>query len=823
MKRISLQYTGNFLHVGTCPANVLWYNLWRLNDRKNVLRKGEKIEMNLNNVRRYLACVAFFACSMAFAGTATWTNFVANTPDIAYDWSSPGNWQDGYVGGTDPSDVVTITPSAKIYIKVPAAGVTIRKLLGGANGANATLLGGTITFIGSKSESARAELSSAASVYCNLIAARDEPYSHPYLSGNFVMCDTWDAQHTSMRPVIANGSNQWRFDRFAFASGGSRTEIAVSGNGDFGLGSGSLSFYGPVGADAVSGTWRIKSGSPYAYRVSSAAHALAVGTIVTSAGNIPEDTFLKCVFDDSTIELSEPAEADGEVTLDFAAFTPNFTAKFAGNYYQQGNYGYYFCYKTRAQDVVRVEFKTFYGSAGAIPLEVGAASDSTIVGTFVFHSVPMNGSDKRYNYFNVRHAHIEFAGAGDTGITEFSDRCPWTQRENLTTTVTVTNNITGIVPVFTNFHGTIVKNGGGLLRIGLGEASNAGSFVVEGGTLQVCRNETAGSGAILLNGLTVKSGATFAIPEGETAVSNLVLEPGATITGSGELRAINPNGLLHGGLNGVVCTGGAKIRLVSGDSDVGDLQLSAPEARVAGHPAFWVDASKPETITTNSTGGVLRWNDCRAGEPMFCTNVASAYPTYVATARKPYVKIGRVNDATTLEATQMLVWSEPIDGIKAVFLVQDPTDGGGEILGRTSARCPDSCYGSQGGPYIRGPGNYANPLSGDSYTTPCVVNGRYYLDGVEVNGLTKGYNGTFMQLVEHHVNTNFWARTSVRKELVCDAFGTGYKQPHNDLKYKFGMRVAEYIIYTNSLTYAERLQTAQYLMKKWMGRSIPAI
>ena len=97
--------------------------------------------MKLNNVRRNLVCVTFFACSMAFAGTATWTNFVANTPDTAYDWNSPGNWQDGYVGGTDPSDEVLIAPTAKVYIKVPAAGVTIKKLSWSDNTSKATIIG----------------------------------------------------------------------------------------------------------------------------------------------------------------------------------------------------------------------------------------------------------------------------------------------------------------------------------------------------------------------------------------------------------------------------------------------------------------------------------------------------------------------------------------------------------------------------------------------------------------------------------------------------------------------------------------------------------
>jgi hypothetical protein len=186
------------------------------------------------------------------------------------------------------------------------------------------------------------------------------------------------------------------------------------------------------------------------------------------------------------------------------------------------------------------------------------------------------------------------------------------------------------------------------------------------------------------------------------------------------------------------------------------------------------------------------------------------------------VHLARNHNATKIEETPQLVWSVPISDIRAVFLVQDPIDGGGEILGCTSQRLPWGQYfGSQGGPYYRGAGSYASALVNSSYFTPCVRYGRFFIDGVEVDGTTTGFKGGFLQLVEHHVNTNFMARPSAnRRELVCDAFGTGYVQPHNDLRYKFGMRIAECIIYTNSLTQAERLQTAQYLMRKWFKRDV---
>ena len=757
----------------------------------------------------------------AFAAeTATWINNTANTPATAYDWNAPGNWEGGKVGGAGYD--VTITPSAKVYIKVPDGGVTIHKMLGGTSGANAVLIGGDITVV--SVDNIRAEWSSSASVYSTIVLPASETYAQPYLSGSFSFCgqmqkydgDAWN------RPVIASGANKWRFDMFATGAGETRIDEAVI-DGSFGQGSGSLMIYGPVGADAVSGTWRLVQGSAYATRVSATAHALAVGTSVTASGYLKAGTYLKRVFDNATIELSEPADVGGDVELSFAAFTPNFTASFAKTYYQQGNYGQYFCYKTRPQDVVRVDFNEYLisggtTSAGPATIWFGANTDGEQIGTFVFHKVSGSGL---CHHIDLKHAHFELAGDGDTHVTEFPAAFPWTMQQKLTATVTVTNGITGIVNVFTNFTGMLVKDGAGFLKIGLGEAANAGSFKVEGGTLQILRNGTVGDGETLsVKALTIRAGATFTMPAGGLTVNTLTVENGAILNGDGELVVLDLAGVTGDALRRLTCTGGAKVRIASGD-DEGQMQLAIPEARVVGHPAFWVDASKPETVTTNATGGVTRWNDCRAGEPMFCTNVASAYPTYVCgdTMRKKYVKIAKVSGISELADSQMLVWSVPISGIKAVFLVQDPTDGGGEILGRTASRLPWRTYfGSQGGPYYRGR-TWSGSLVANSSYTECVRNGRFFLDGVEVCGYTSGYKGPYLQLVEHHVNTNYPARGSLY-DLSCDAFGFGYEQPHSDISDRGGMRIAEYIIYTNSLSHAERLQTAQYLMRKWLGRNV---
>ena len=81
--------------------------------------------------RNFLSCIALFAGMSASAADAKWRNSTANTPDTAYNWSDATNWKDGYVGGT--GDTVDLSPTAKVYIKVPDAGVTVCILKGSAN------------------------------------------------------------------------------------------------------------------------------------------------------------------------------------------------------------------------------------------------------------------------------------------------------------------------------------------------------------------------------------------------------------------------------------------------------------------------------------------------------------------------------------------------------------------------------------------------------------------------------------------------------------------------------------------------------------------
>jgi hypothetical protein len=126
---------------------------------------------------------------------------------------------------------------------------------------------------------------------------------------------------------VTSGSVNFRFDRYARSASNVRTGD-LDGLPNFYVGNGTISFYTPAAADAASGIWRLNAGSPFAYRVSGSAHALAAGTAVTAGDALQEGVFLKHIFDDATIELSAPALSSGDFTLEFAAFKPEFKATF---------------------------------------------------------------------------------------------------------------------------------------------------------------------------------------------------------------------------------------------------------------------------------------------------------------------------------------------------------------------------------------------------------------------------------------------------------------------------------------------------------------
>jgi hypothetical protein len=296
------------------------------------------------------------------------------------------------------------------------------------------------------------------------------------------------------------------------------------------------------------------------------------------------------------------------------------------------------------------------------------------------------------------------------------------------------------------------------------------------------------------NAIAVEPGARIALAEGaELHIPYGASLPDGVLAGSGILAYSMPGG----GCEAV---------------------FSAPAATVPGTPAFWIDAC---TLTNDAPCGILetddngdvrvaRWNDCRGGEDkgyMFCTNVVIK-PKLVAGAT-PYVHIEEClpQDRTGLRS---LVWNVPLTNIRAVFAVLTTYKAGandkakcGAILGATR-RLPNSDFlrGSITGSAIFYPNNNDHVLLSPIYR-----------DGVEVTYDAEKMSEGRVTLLEVHPTAN----------AMADAFGiTDSSQDNRKNRFDLscGGCVHEYIIYTNALTYAQRVSVAEYLSMKWQGRPV---
>jgi hypothetical protein len=547
---------------------------------------------------------------------------------------------------------------------------------------------------------------------------------------------------------------------------------------------------------------------------------LAVGTLVTGNG-IAQGTYLKRVFPNKKyIELSESVTStvdSNEIVL--SSFTPDYH-QYIPYFFRQGNLTNKIAFvKGRAQDKAVLEIGNISGAkCGTI---LGTAT--SISGTYLLHDLV---TGLKTDFF-LRNADIIF-DVSQTGVVPgFSGSYSCFIQKSYSVNITTTNNINALISRMEQLDGNIVKKGAGSLEVNLATLKAAGGVKVEEGKFIFSRHSSVASdNDFSLGSLEVVGGAELVINDLKLNVQKMVLNEGARISGSGEI--VIDESSIDSISKAVTIAPSVKLTMKT-HGEYGNILVGDFEASIVGHPAFWVDASKPESIqyeTINGTNFVVRWNDCRPGETMFCTNIKNrAQFINGDKMAKKYVRMGNHQEITSLKDSEMLVWSKPIYDVKAVFLVQDPSEGGGELLGRCSWRLGNKYYGSRGGPYYRDNSINLNTriYLNSKYSTPSVIHGKCYLNGIDVSD-SPFYNGKVMQLIEHHVNTNYMSGSSIRN-LAADAFGAGYENVSDD-NYNYirrnngGMRIAECIVFTNTLSYAERVKIGTYLMNKWLGKKM---
>ena len=364
----------------------------------------------------FLAALATFAAQAVTTNTWKTTCMAPNTPATAYLWNDPSNWDTEQVPAAY-DEVVFEKPSCVYYVKLPDDPVIVSKFTNKTgDGHYMALVGGRIIY--SSDSSVRAQFADGGGwVFSDIESASATDSSMPYISGVNL---AGRAVATYQNFVPSSGWVSHRLDKFAYSSNPLRTDdLVVSSSHYHNPGSGNVAVYAPQGADAVTADWALSEGSPYATRVASSAHALAAGTIVSCPGVLPAGTFVKRIFSNSLIELSEPAEtgATGTHALSFAAFTPEVRINLAGFSRQGSSPTEFQLYKYREQDVLRYEMTNYYGYAGQTSyFGISATQVSTgFPGTHVFHNFNDTGSK-----VILRNAHFELAGKTDGTATTFA-------------------------------------------------------------------------------------------------------------------------------------------------------------------------------------------------------------------------------------------------------------------------------------------------------------------------------------------------------------------------------------------------------------------
>ena len=721
------------------------------------------------------------------------------TPQDAADWFG-ANWNVATPPNGNTWNVSLAGATGSRYINVTAP-VTVGKLNGTYSGSNISILTGDSTLT------------------LDLKPAGGRVYSSSFISYAPI---AWTGEWGILGSTVLRGP--FVGDRVTLAGGfehnmssyaaesGEKIEQPFSLN-TFYQGGANATLVSPRGcSQAQTVTLRVANGSRFATGVSIPSGFVPVcGATVTSSA-FPAGTFLKRDFGGNVFELSAVASTDGDVSVTFAKFEPEVVVRVPVYQRAAADNNKFYLNLCAAAKSYRFEVDSFVASKrDGVPanqyLVMNTSNAGYRPGTWVIHDATTANVD-----LELCNAHLEFAenGTGVSGIPKGTFRS-----KNATdmARITVTNGICAVMPCVEEWRGTLVKDGAGTLELGLTNAVEkyTGSVAVEAGTVVFPEGAWVST-------LAVSNGATIRV-DGTLEPENLFVQPGARVDGAGTLVLSDMKTVAK-----LVCSPTVTIRVRGG----GDKPLlEQPEAKVVGTPAFWVDVQAASSLTFKDNDGVnvTRIDDCRkaddpSGDYLFATNVVLT-PTLVKDGQQKvsHISFGSAVSSTDIAAVRELVWSKSITNMKAIFIVQNNNGGGGQFLGST-ARLKAELGGR--------PSDFVRP-SYVAWTDPvfntknsgvyqlAAMNGDFYQNG-HLTDYTQGYLydgsrtvGTYGQV---YVPVVCELYPTLPLAADCFAFDNG-ATARNGVK-----RLCEMIVYTNDLTYAERVQVAGYLMKKWIDCDI---
>lgn len=420
----------------------------------------------------------------------------------------------------------------------------------------------------------------------------------------------------------------------------------------------------------------------------------------------------------------------------------------------------------------------------------GFTSPTDIAGRLVLHDMTF---EKALSFY-LKNADIEFGARTDGEPLGFPQNVTVYQTSASDTVIlSVADGYEASVPSFTNALGTVTKRGAGLLVVSVSDTTAMTGLVIEQGTLDL------GEADLDVGALTVRSGATLKTKGTIRVTGTKTVEAGATVEGD-------------------------VVAVVRRSLGGGPLVLGRPKNVVTmpGNPAFWVNTDDVDTDFEYAVEGgvtnVTRWNDCRgtaASGYNFATNIVlcpqletfpvgvSANASGASQTTAPALVIAPTGGSASNE--HGLLWARP-ENVRSLFLVMNPgqqvvydNDGGGCLLGSTAQPNP---WGRSNKPLFES-GFVANAIKEGEI----VVNGQPVAWNYELRyqfSQTDAGGEMLPVIIEVHTKD---------VGVLANAFGV------NGARYDLagGQRIFECVVYTNELTYAERMQACEYLGAKWMS------
>lgn len=615
------------------------------------------------------------------------------------------------------------------------------------------------------------------------------------LCGDFVT--TADANNAQGQITLSAGVFRNRLDRYANSPDPVRVNPMRIQH--FYIGAGDWAIHSPRSlAEDVKGKWNQTENSPYLFPAAGTSHVLPVGTIVTGEG-VPNETFLRRVFPDGSIELSKSIEAGKSLAaneLTFSAFSPKVSISCQKLSISASDRRSVFLNCSGDASELEFEIGSLDGISGQRSLYFGAESGYS-AGTLKLldgsrYSGTITLGNVKFSVASNTLGNISFALPTATAITtvEVDDAASTVQFGKKLSTIT----------------GTLVKTGEGALQVCMGEDTAKGSIEVKDGTLEMMRASDeiekwdvgtlfiAGSAILKLNG-------------GELKVGSIAAEAGACVTGEGVLSVPAGTDVSKLGI-----TGNVALHLEGAQAVV---NWSLPVTNVPGNPALWIDASREDTITFGANGtDVLRIDDVRGSSYFFASNVATqtaSVPQYTRNAihrKLPYIALR--SSGTTLGTSGALYWDKPVYGIRALFFVQEISNATSDLLGKSERL--GGGYGDfalPGG--MKWNNEYGVGIVWGQSPNANVKNAQFYQDG-EPCAATSRYHApiTCTSGGESYVIPTVTEAHPIGTGAKADCFGWD-----SGTQSSGGQRICECIVYTNELTEADRLSVLGYLSKKW--------